>query len=85
MELIKAVREQDWEKVKVRRLLEAVSSTEYMVRREPSVWVSGPSIPSSHARLGLAVPNPAHTSGAPQEILMVHAGARPCRSGRQVP
>ncbi len=37
MELIKAVREQDWEKVKVRRLLEAVSSTEYMVRREPSV------------------------------------------------
>jgi hypothetical protein len=29
MELIEAVQEQDWEKVKVRRLLEAVSGTEY--------------------------------------------------------
>ena len=39
-----------------------------LVRREPSVWVSvsGPSMPSSHARFGLAVSNPALTSGTTQ-------------------
>jgi hypothetical protein len=58
-----------------------------VVRREPSVWVSvsGPSMPSSHARFGLAVSNPALTSGASQAIVMLHAGAPTCRSGRQVP
>ncbi len=57
MELIEAVREQDVEKVKVRRPLEAVSSTEHGPSR--GVWgsVSGPSMPSSHARFGLAVSN----------------------------
>ena len=58
-----------------------------LVRREASVWVSvsGPLMPSSHARFGLAVSNPALTSGTSQAISMLHAGARPCRSGRQVP
>ena len=58
-----------------------------LVRREASVWVSvsGPLMPSSHARFGLAVSNPALTSGTSQAILMLNAGARPCRSGRHVP
>ena len=40
--------------------------TPSVVRRGPSAWgsVSGPLKPSSHAGLGLAVPNPAVTSGA---------------------
>ena len=58
-----------------------------MVRREASVWVSvsGPLMPSSHARFGLAVPNLPLTSGTTQAIVMLHAGARPCRSRRHVP
>ena len=58
-----------------------------VVRREASVWVSvsGPLMPSSHARFGLAVPNLPLTSGTTQAIVMLHAGARPCRSRRQVP
>jgi hypothetical protein len=57
-----------------------------LVRREPSVWVSGsgPSMPSSQARFGLAVPNPALVSGSSHAIVMLNAGAPPCRSGRQV-
>jgi hypothetical protein len=58
-----------------------------MVRREASVWVSGsgPLMPSWHARFGLAVSNQALTSGNSQAMLMLHAGAPPCRSGRHVP
>jgi hypothetical protein len=58
-----------------------------LVRREPSVWVSGsgPSMPSSHARFGLAAPNPALASGPSQAIVMLHAGAPTCRSRRHVP
>ena len=58
-----------------------------VVRREESVWVSvsGPLMPSSHARFGLAMPNPALTSGTTQAIVMLHAGAPPCRSGRHGP
>jgi hypothetical protein len=86
MELIKAVENQDVEKVKVRRPLEAVSSTESGPSRAVCRGsVGGPSMPSSHARLGLAGSNPALTSGTTQALLMLHAGARPCRSGRQVP
>jgi hypothetical protein len=84
MELIQAVKKQDLDTVKVRRPLEAGSSTE---SGEASVWVSlsRPSMPSSHARFDLAVSNPALTSGTSQASLMLHAGAPPCRSGRQVP
>ena len=58
-----------------------------VVRREASVWVSvsGALMPSSHAQFGLAVPNLPLTSGTTQAIVMLHAGAPPCRSGRQVP
>ncbi len=86
MELIQAVQEQDVEKVEVRRLLEAVSSTECCPSRAVCLGLGQWTLmPSSHARFGLAVSNPALTSGTGQASLMLHAGARPCRSGRQVP
>ena len=86
MELIEAVREEDVEKVEVRPYWRPFLAPS-VVRREASVWVSvsGPLMPSSHARFGLAVSNPALMSGASQGISMLHAGARPCRSGRHVP
>jgi hypothetical protein len=48
-----------------------------IVRCEASVWVSvsGPLMPSSHARFGLAVSNPALTSGTTQAFLVLYAGA----------
>jgi hypothetical protein len=57
-----------------------------MVRGEASVWgsVSGPLMPSSHARFGPAVPNLPLASGAAQAIVMLLAGAPPCRSRRHV-
>jgi hypothetical protein len=54
MELIEAVREQDFEKVKVRHHLEAVSSTEFGPSRGVCLglgqWTL---ITSSHARFGM--------------------------------
>jgi hypothetical protein len=86
MELNEAVKKQDVETVEVRRPLEAGSSTECCPSRGICLGsVDGPSMPSSHARFGLAVSNQALTSGTSQASLMMHAGARPCRSGRQVP
>jgi hypothetical protein len=63
MELIEAVQEEDVEKVKVRRLLEAVSSSEYGPSRGVCLGLASvdPKMPSSHARFGLAVSNPALT------------------------
>ncbi len=88
MELFEAAENQDWEKVMVRRAAHwRPVPAPSLVRREPSAWgsASGPCKPSSHARLGLAVPNQALASGAPQALSMLHAGAPPCRSRRHVP
>jgi hypothetical protein len=57
-----AAEKKEWEKVKVRCPLEAFSVRAVRL-------VSGPLKPSSHAGLGLAVPNPALTSGASPAIL----------------
>ena len=84
MELIQAVQKQDFKKVKVRRPLEAVLAPS-MVRREAPVWGSASGMPSSLARFGLAVPNLPPVSGAAQAIVMLHAGAPPCRSRCQGP
>jgi hypothetical protein len=57
-----------------------------VVRRGPSAWglVSGPLKPPSQAGFGLAMLNPSLTSGAPQGISILLAGAPRCRSGRHV-
>ncbi len=86
MELIKAVEKQDLEKVKVRRPLEVVSSTESGPSRAVRLGLGRWTLDAVVARpIRHAVSNPALTSGTTQALLMLHAGARPCRSRRQVP
>ncbi len=78
--LIKAVREQDVEKVKVRRLLEAVYSTESGPSRVVCLGLGQWTLDAVVACVESSL-----ASGTSQAIVMLHAGARPCRSGRQVP
>ena len=86
MELIQAVQEQDVEKVKVRRLLEAVSSTGSGPSRAVCLGLGQWTLDAVVARpIRPSCVEPARTSGTSQAILMLHAGAPPCRSGRQVP
>jgi hypothetical protein len=81
MELIKAVKKQDLEKVKVRRPLKAVSSTKYGPSRGVCLGLGRWTLDAVVARpFGLAGSNPALTSGTTRARLMLHAGARPCRS-----
>ena len=80
MELLQAVREQDFEKVKVRRPLEAVSGTEFGPSRGACLglgqWTLDAVVarPPDSALLCQVYPL---ASGVPQAILMLHAGAPP--------
>ncbi len=81
-ELVEAAWKQKWEQVEVRLPLEAaVSSVRSVVSRPPealSVAVAR-RIRSCYAE---SIPP---SSGAPQAILIPHAGAPSCRSRRQFP
>jgi hypothetical protein len=80
MELVEAVKKKQWEKVEVRRPLEAGSSTESGPSRAVCLGLGQWALDAVvAARLGLAGSNPALTSGTSQAIVMPHAGARPCR------
>jgi hypothetical protein len=87
MELNEAVREQDVEKVKVRRPLEAVSSNEHGPSRGVSLGLGQWTLDAVVARpiRPYCVESTPLPSGAPQAILILPAGTPPCRSGRQVP
>jgi hypothetical protein len=86
MELIKAVREQDVEKVKVRRPLEAVSSSECGPSRAARLglgqWTLEAFRRTPDSALLCRISPPYVT---PQSNFIMNAGAPPCRSERHVP
>ena len=61
VELVESASKEQWEKVEVRRALEAVPSSECGPSRAVRLGLGQRTLlkPSSHAGLGLAMPNPA--------------------------
>jgi hypothetical protein len=87
MELVEAARKQDWERAKVRRPLEADSSTDCGPTRAVCLGLGQWTLeafrrtPDSAMLCRIQPPSP----GAPQAISILNAGAPSCRSGRHVP
>jgi hypothetical protein len=83
MELIKAVKNQDVETVEVRRPLEAGSSTESGPSRGVCLGLGQWTLDAFVAR----PIRPCWAESSPRRlaVLMLHAGAPPCRSERHVP